>query len=129
MTRSLGSGWTPRALLAMTALMLASGFAVPSAIACRTKADGAAVEIVRRGRVIEIRVPEYGNRVVWRQVVDNDDPRAIREVIRDVERDVVRDVRRQRVRVIAARDDLREAVRRILDRVREIRLGFEDDVI
>ena len=81
------------------------------------------MEIVRHGRFVEIRVPQYGDRVVWRGLVDDHDWIELRRVLRDVRRDVIR----QRVRVIVDRDEIRDAVRRALERIREIRFGLENE--
>jgi hypothetical protein len=114
-------------LIVAAGVAMSAAFAAPSADAGRERWCDASAKVVRHGRVVEIRLPAYGDRVIWRGVLDDQDAVRIRRVIREVQRDVHRQVVRDRIRVIVDRDEVRRAVRRVLERVREIRLRLEDE--
>ena len=127
MTLSFGFRLRPRVLFVALALAAAMSFGASGAHASREWTCMPSMEIVRHGRIVEIRLPQNGDRVVWRGVVDDDEWREIHRVIRDVRRDVQREVIRQRVRVIVNREEIRDVVRRALERIREIRFGLENE--
>jgi len=86
------------------------------------------VEVTREGSPMEIQVPRLEDRLGWIGVLGSDDRDEIRRIVRDVQRDIHRDVYRDvhRIRVVD-RTNIQKAVRRMVEKLRDLGLRFEDE--
>jgi len=77
---------------------------------------------------MEIQVPRLEDRLGWIGVLGSDDRDEIRRIVRDVQRDIHRDVYRDvhRIRVVD-RTNIQKAVRRMVEKLRDLGLRFEDE--